>query len=232
MAIPTTPPWTFGGATTDPSGVEAETPTPSDTGTWTPPRRDRACRCELALLRFLGGSDPGNLALDRREELPARSQLRLDPLLLRGLLRDDRLLLRMGASELLAVTLDRSLEGRDLLDDARVLARSRVDGLDPVEQIVKARCAEQHRERRVVLGGRVGADEPRRERVLRDFQVLTRELQFVRFSLQVVPRSSGGGRSQGCTTRRPCRDCRRSAGSGRGPAVPAPASTRPCPESH
>src|SRR5881392_2755325 len=28
IAIPTTPPWTFGGATVEPSGVEAPTPTP------------------------------------------------------------------------------------------------------------------------------------------------------------------------------------------------------------
>src|SRR5947207_12940151 len=28
IAIPTTPPWTFGGATVEPSGVDAETPTP------------------------------------------------------------------------------------------------------------------------------------------------------------------------------------------------------------
>ena len=116
MAIPTTPPWTFGGATTDPSGVEAETPTPSDTGTWTPPRRDRAA---AASWRCCASSAALILAI---WPLIDERSCRRDPLLLRGLLRDDRLLLRMGVSELLAVTLDRGLEGRDLLDDARVLA--------------------------------------------------------------------------------------------------------------
>jgi hypothetical protein len=144
MAIPTTPPWTFGGATTDPSGVEAETPTPSGTGTWTP-------RGETALPLRAGVA-----------ALPRRLILAIWPLI------DERSCRREASCDSIrcfcaafcativccsewafrssfAVTLDRSLEGRDLLDDARVLARGGVDCLDPVEQIVKARCAEAPR---------------------------------------------------------------------------------------
>src|SRR5207244_8237351 len=79
------------------------------------------CGRELALLGSLRCADALDLALDRREELPARSQLRLDPLLLRGLLDHDGPLLRMGPAQLDPVALDRRLERRHLLDDARVL---------------------------------------------------------------------------------------------------------------
>ena len=42
MAIPTIPPCVFGGATVEPSGVEADTPTPSVDGGGSPANRDLA----------------------------------------------------------------------------------------------------------------------------------------------------------------------------------------------
>jgi hypothetical protein len=87
------------------------------------------------LLRFLGGPDPGNLALDRREELPARSQLRLDPLLLRCLLRDDRPLLRVRFPELLAVTMLASWCEVELTASIRLSRSSRLDAPSSTESV-------------------------------------------------------------------------------------------------
>src|SRR5207248_10505783 len=76
------------------------------------------------------------------------------------------------------MTLDRRLERRNLLDDARILLGGRIDRLDPVQQILEARRAEEHRERRVVLGRGVRGHEPGGERVLRNLEVRLRELEL------------------------------------------------------
>src|SRR5438874_961452 len=84
-----------------------------------------------------------------------------------------------GVVQLPAVLLDCGLEGGDLLDDARVLVRRRVDRLDAVEHVVEARRTEQNRERRIVLRRRVRGDEAGCKRLLRDLQVGARERELL-----------------------------------------------------
>ena len=98
--------------------------------------------------------------------------------LLCSLLRDDAALLGVRPLQLGPMTLDRRLERRNLLDDARILLGGRIDRLDPVQQILEARRAEEHRERRVVLGRGVRGHEPGGERVLRNLEVRLRELEL------------------------------------------------------
>jgi hypothetical protein len=85
----------------------------------------------------------------------------------------------VGLLELRLVLGDRHLEGSDLLDDARILLGGRVDRLDAVEEVLEAGRAEQDRECRVVLGRGVRTDQPGRERVLRDLQVRSGQLQLL-----------------------------------------------------
>ena len=75
--------------------------------------------------------------------------------------------------------LDGRLEGGHLLHDARVLLGGRIDGLEPVQQILEARRPEQQRQGGVVLRGRVGGDEPGRERCLGELEVRLRDLQLL-----------------------------------------------------
>jgi len=98
---------------------------------------------------------------------------------LRGLLGNDGLLLRVCLRELSAMLLDGRLERRHLLHDARVLLGGRIDGLEPVQQILEAGGPEQQRQGGVVLRGRVGGDEPGRERCLSELEVRLRDPQLL-----------------------------------------------------
>jgi hypothetical protein len=72
--------------------------------------------------------------------------------------------------------LDCRLRRGDLMHDLRVLLRRCIDRLDPSHEVVQARRAEQHRERGVLIAGRVGADEAPRELLLRMFQARARNV--------------------------------------------------------
>jgi hypothetical protein len=104
-----------------------------------------------------------DLTADRRQELPALSQLRLDVLPLRRALRHDVLLLALRVLKLDAVPLDRGLRGRHLADDVSVLLRRPVQRVDAIDEVVETRGAEQDGERRVLPRGVVGGHEPRRQ---------------------------------------------------------------------
>jgi hypothetical protein len=77
-------------------------------------------------------------------------------------------------------------ERLDLAGDPRVLVGDAVDGLDPAQQVVQARCAEDDVERRGGRAGRVDGDEAPRERLLRVRVVRARDGEGVTVPLQVA----------------------------------------------
>ncbi len=111
--------------------------------------------------------------------------LRLDGLLLRGLLgHDPRLilacLLEIGPArlDLLAIPLDR-------LQDPRVLARDALDGVEPRDDVVEALRAEDHLERRVALPVDVQVAQSLGDALLRDDEALLRRGEVLRVRREV-----------------------------------------------
>ncbi len=134
---------------------------------------------DLDLPRTLGGLDSRDLAPDRGEQRSALRELARDPRLLGGALLHDARLRRVRAPQRLLVALHGRLEGRDLPDDLRVLARDARLGVDPAEEVAQARRSEQHADPAHVVARRVHLHEPARQRLLRALEVRPRHDEVV-----------------------------------------------------
>ncbi len=75
---------------------------------------------------------------------------------------------------------DRVLVGCDLADERRVLRRDRVEGLEPVDEVVEALCPENDGEGRLAVLRRVDRDKPLGERLLRGDEIATGDAERLR----------------------------------------------------
>ena len=82
-------------------------------------------------------------------------------------------------------TIDRSYDVT-WLDERRVLLRDRVERLDPRDEVVEARGAEDDGEGRLAVLRRVDRDEPLRERLLRGGEVAARDAERLSCSARAV----------------------------------------------
>ena len=157
----------------------------------------RACSGlrHLQLARLLGRDHPGDLALDRREQVVLLRDLRLDRLLGGGAGRDDLLLGGLRLGEQLAVPLHGPPEDLDLTEDVRVERGDAARPVHPVDHVVEAAGAEDHLERRCLIRC-VERHEPLCDPALADLQVLPGDPELVPVLLQVALnlRELGGGR--------------------------------------
>ena len=120
------------------------------------------------LLRCLNLVD---LALDRREKLPALRKLPFDRCLLCRPLGDELRLLHMRVLQACLLFANRGLEDLDLLQDFRALVRDAVDRVDARHEVVERARTEQDLQAGVLAAGGVHRDEPRGERRLSVLEV-------------------------------------------------------------
>ena len=104
----------------------------------------------------------------------------------RGALPDEARLLDAGVFEVLLVRRDLPLERDHLVHHGDVLRRHRLQCLDPVDEIVDALRAEEHRKRRLLVPRRVDDDEPLLERHLRLAEIRPRRVQRLAVDLQAA----------------------------------------------
>jgi hypothetical protein len=121
-----------------------------------------------------GGAHLRDLVLDRREELVLLGDLRLDRLLLRGLLGDDSHLILARLLEVCPPRLDLLAVALDRREDLGVLTRDALDGIEPRDDVVEALRPEDHLERRVALTVDVQVAQPLGDAILRHDEALLR----------------------------------------------------------
>jgi hypothetical protein len=127
-----------------------------------------------------------DLATDRVQQRAPLTELALDGLPRGRTLGDDAFLLGMRMLELALPPLHLGAEVPDLPEHERVLGGDAVGGIHAAEQVVEARRAQEHRERRVLAVGGVELDEASGELLLRMAEASLGHRQAVGVRRQIV----------------------------------------------
>ena len=106
-----------------------------------------ACCARILLAARLLGPEPLDLAANRREELLALGEPRLDLALGLGPRGDHRLLVRLRRLQPVAPNRHLAPEPLHLLEHLRVLLGHAVDRVEAVDEVFEARAAEEDLER-------------------------------------------------------------------------------------
>ena len=137
--------------------------------------RAAACWRRISWRRASSALDLLDLAADRREELLPLREAGLDLALGRGPRGDDLLLARASALQPLAASNDLGPEPLDLPQHLGVFLGHAVDRVQPVDEILEARAAQEDLERRRRVTADVEVAQPAGQAALGDLEVPARD---------------------------------------------------------